>query len=327
MTTGRELKKQLGLDNLKNIKIARFIISSYKIYGVFYDSWRDMMVTTYRIRKSPMVATVFSGTALAHKTKKYTILTPPQDLIDFNGSVKGTLVIPIDLAGDKFINDKPFTKKFEKLQPLVQFNDSLREYVTLADLNTTATISPNTARFRKDRNRLLGTENTQAKLLDCFIDDADNSVRFVFLTTVTPYPDDDKHQYKDADPEHDWILAANPSEVYELQIKILDFHSWLDTFEGSKVTWKDVKDILDVSNIQVSSTSPSFNWQGFAYWLTQIDGCIYPQTIKPKRWDFIHGDGEAFLDKHLWGLLNQIAFFQNQMASKLQSQLMKRGLI
>jgi len=322
VTTGLQLKKQLGLENLKSIKISRAVISSYKIYLVFYDSYRDMMVTTYRIKKSPMVSTVFSGTALTHNTKRYTVMTPPQDLIDFNGNVKGSLVIPIDLAGDKFIDDKTFTKKFEST---IQFNSNLLEFVTLADLKDVGTISDFTMGFRKHRTALMGSENTQVKLIDCFISEADDSVTFSFLTTVTPYPDDLDHDYQVANPDDNWALSHNGAEVYELQIKILEFHQWLDTFGESKITGKDIKDILEVSNIQVSSTSPSFNWQGFAWNLTQIDGSIYPQTIKPKQWDKIHGD--AFLDKHLYGLLRQISFWNNPMASMLTKKLKDKGLI
>jgi len=178
MTTGQQLKSQLGLDNLKNIKITRAVISSYKIYFVFYDSYRDLMVTTYRIQKSPKIATIFSGTYLTHNSKKYTIMTPPQDLVDFNGNVQGSLVIPVDLVGDKFLDDKVFTKKFENI---FQYTGSLNEFVTLKDLKDVSTISDVTMKFRKRRNSLMGAENTQAKLIDCFVDEADDSVRFSFL--------------------------------------------------------------------------------------------------------------------------------------------------
>jgi len=130
----------------------------------------------------------------------------------------------------------------------------------------------------------------------------------------------------EVDPET-FNLTKNRSKTYEIQIKVLDFLDWLDVFSEQKVTESDMKEILDTADIQVFSTSPSFHYQGFNYWLSQLDGSIYPTTIKPQRWDKIHGDGDAFVDKHLYGLMRQIKFFRNQMASMITKKLKDRGLI
>jgi hypothetical protein len=334
--TGVLLKKQLGLENLKEVRVSRFMVSAYKILGVFYDSNRDMMVTNYRIRRYPRVATVFHGTDIYHGTDKYIPMTPAIDIEDYNGAIRGALVIPVDLAGDRYIDDGEFTKVFESRDKDKRWGEIFipagsykrLEEITLYDLADAGNISQFTKRYRQSRTRKMGgNEAQQAKLVDLVIDEANNSITFQFLTEVTPYPEDPDHEWFEADPEADWRLKRNRSKVYEIQIQILNFFDWLDTFEGEEITQKEIKEILEVSDVKISSTSPSFNWQGFAYWLTQIDASIYPQNIEPTRWDAYHGDGEAFLDKHTYGIARSIKFFINQMAQKLNSKLQQRGLI
>lgn len=332
-TTGTLLKKKLGLEKLKNVRVVRFVISSYKVIGVFFDSNRDFLVTNYRIKRFPRVATIFDGTKLFHGTNKYTRMTPPVDIEDYNGNLRGALVIPIDLAGDRFIDDDNYSKIFEsedENKPQLELfipKNTLNE-ITLYDLADAGNISQFTKQYRQSRTRKMGgNEATQSKLVDMVIDEADNSITFQFLTEVTPYPEDPDHQWSEADPEANWKLKRNRSKVYEIQIKVEQFFDWLNTFEGEEITSKELKQILEVSDVKISSTSPSFNWQGFAYWLTQIDASIYPQSIKPTRWDTYHGDGEAFLDKHTYGIARSIKFFINQMAQKLNGKLKSRGLI
>lgn len=73
----------------------------------------------------------------------------------------------------------------------------------------------------------------------------------------------------------------------------------------------------------------AFHWQGSNYWLSQLDGSIYPTDIEPKVWNApnLHGDGQNFLCKHLYGIIRQISFFGNQMASMADKELRKLGKI
>jgi len=346
MTHGEILKKNLGLSEFKYVKINRAVISSYKILFIWFDSYRKTMpVTNYRIKNFPWVAHIFSGSDLFHGTDRQTTFTPPMDIEDYNGQIRGSLIVPVNLAGDRFVSKKDFTKVFESVEkenikPLVQFNQNLFEFVTLYDLADKGNVSDFTATWRKDRNRVMGAENTTAKLVDCFIDEADKSATFAFLTEATELGGKDPNDNIDSsyrfysgpkgeiDPDT-LDLKRNRSRTYEIQIRILDFFSWLDVFEGEKVGPKEMKEILEVSNVQIFNTSPSFQLQGINYWISQIDGSIYPEDRKPQRWNApsLHGDGGAFLDKHTYGLLRQIKFFINPMASMLSSKLRKRGLI
>ncbi len=328
MTTGIELKKALGLSKIRYVKISRALISARKILFVWYDSYRSMSpITNHRIKRFPWVSTIVHGTDLAHGSNKKTVFTPPVSIEDFNGAIKGTLIVPVNLAGDNFIDSKQFSKKFEGF--VGKGLDSLKEFVTIADLMDTGNISNRTMHFRRRRTQLMGGENTQAKLIDCYVDEAEGSITFAFLTEVTPdvelYGDD--YEYQEVNPDT-FALSRNRSEVYEIQIKILEFFKWLDTHpEKQEILRADIKEILDVSYIQVFSTSPSFEYQGFNYSLSQIDGSIHPEQRKPQRWNHVHGDGEAFLDKHLYGLIRQMKFFLNPMSSMLSKKLRDRGFL
>jgi len=450
MTTGEKLKKNLGLEKLKYVKISRAVLSSYRILFVWYDSYRPTMpITNHRIKKFPWIAHIFHGTDLYHNTNKITVFTPAINIEDYNGAIRGSLIIPVNLAGDRFINKKQFTKIFEsklnekfvdyiksvfnnkeytiyvnptakevkeihkedpdnpgmrgiflsninkvfvansnllhksiknyleKLYSPLNLNEyglyfttdsrietiiiecisddafkefvssdfynkfllnyeielkevllekqsillgerALKEFVTLNDLKSVDTISNFTQVWRKDRNRVMGAENITAKLIDCVIDEADRSVTFQFLTEATELGND---------PET-FKIKRNRSRTYEIQIKILEFFDWLDAFEGEKIGRKEINEILEVSNVQIFSTSPSFHWQGMNYNLSQIDASIYPTDIPNSVWGPRHGDPSGyFLDKHTYGLLRQISFFAQQMGSMLTGKLQRRGLI
>lgn len=345
MNTGNKLKKELGLEKLSNVKINRAVVSSYKVLFVWYDTYRsNMPITSRRIKTWPWVAHIFHGTDLYHNTKKATVFTPPMDIEDYNGSLRGALVIPVDLAGDRFIDATKLSKKFEsiesnkKLYLNMHLNKGLLKEIDLYDLKDKDNISAFTMKWRKDRSRIMGQENTIAKLVDCYIDEAGKSVTFAFLTEATELkgknPNDDiESSYKsydgpkgEVDPDN-FKIKNNRSKTYELQIKIIDFFDWLDVFEGESIGTKEMKEILQVSDVQLFSTSPSMHWQGFNYWLSQIDASIYPTNIAPTQWDKYHGDGQAFLDKHLYGLLRQIDFWLNPMSSMLTKKLKDRGLL
>jgi len=344
MKTGYILKKRLGLEKLKNVKISRALVSSYKILIAHYDSNRDFLVTNYRIQRSPRVASVFHGTDLFHGTDKYVPLTPAIDIEDFNGAIRGALVIPIDLAGDRFIDEDKFTKIFEsekekekEWQSIYIPKNTLNE-ITLYDLADKSSMSDFTQKWKKDHTRLAGGGSSSIKLVDCVIDEAEGSVTFQFLSEATelgnkkpskkidsPYRFYRGDKYE-VEPENNFNLKRNTGKLYELQIKILDALEWIKAFEGEKIGKKEMKEILEVSDVQVFSTSPSFQFQGINFFASELDASIYPETRKPQRWDKYHGE-DYFLDKHLGTLFLSIKFFINQMASKLDSKLKKRNLI
>lgn len=328
MTTGEKLKVIFGLEKFNYIKIARILISSIKIYFIWYDSLRiTMPVTTFRIRKSPYTAMIWRGIDLKRNSDTPPTYAPPIDIEDFNGMIENGLFFTIDLAGSNLIQPGNFSKKFRDNRMIF---GTLKEFVTMADLMDTKNISGFTMDFRKDRSTIMGGENTQAKLLNVFLNKPDNSITFLFQTKATvggtgkklrrPPASQYQRPKKRTQPLN-LSLIGNPEKKYEIQIKVLDFFDWLNVFEGDEITRKEIKEIMEVSNIQIFSSAPSFHWQGFNFWLSQIDGAMYPTDIAPKKWNKIHGDGDAFLDKHLYGLIRQMKFWYNPMASMLTKRL------
>ncbi len=339
MTQGEILKKNLGLSKFKYVKVARAIISSYKILFVWYDSRRkDTPLTTSRIRSWPWTSMIFSGTDIFHGTDKGTIFAPPIDIEDYNGELRGSLIITVDMVGNNLINPKVFAKKFKAdFKINVYFKGInlieekiLKEYITISDLMKSQGMSNFTKKFRQQRNKAQGTENKLSVLIDVDINKEKDYIIFYWFTDATTnvYPDD--YKFKDVDPEANFKLVLDPSKTYTLQIKILNFFEWLDTYPDKKIiTMKDIKDIFSISYVQLFSDDPSFHWQGMNFWISQLDGSIYPTDIAPKFWNRsdLHGDGNAFVSKHLGGLINNIKFWYNPMASMLTGKLIKKGLL
>jgi hypothetical protein len=211
----------------------------------------------------------------------------------------------------------------KRYKPIKKLNE-----LTLADLKGNQGMSDLTSRFRKERNKIMGSESTQAKLIDVEIDETAKYVTFVWLTIPTEkYPKN--YKYKDVDIEGNKSIHLNRSKTYELKIRILDFFDWLETYpDKTEITVKDIKEIFEVSDIKVSSNDPSFQYQGQNYYLSSVfDGSIYPTNIPAPIWGPKHGNGDGLIGKHLQGLINGIKFWQNPMASMLTKRLKDRELL
>lgn len=226
-----------------------------------------------------------------------------------------------------------YNKMEERTLPELLYEGKLYEW-TLETLKSKDSISDFTMKFRKDRNKLMGTENTTAKLVDCFVNEIDNSITFVWKTKATDYKSDKAKSlgiYKDKDKKArvsplNLQLLPNDENQYEVQLKILKFFDWLDTTPvGNEITNKDIKDILEVSDVQVFSSSPSFQYQAYNWNNSQVGTAIYPTDIAPKVWNKYNDN--AFLDKHLYGIIRNIDFWLNPMASMLTKRLKDKEII
>lgn len=280
---------------------------------------------------------IYHGTALYHGEERIPPTTPPMDIEDYNGAIRGALIIAVDLAGHRFMDDDAFTKVFESNEdsttsPRVSslFHGTLSEALTIADLADPEAMSGLTRKFRKERTRIMKGENITAKLVDVFVEEGKGTVIFAFLTEATDKYGPD-YEYQEVDPEN-LTLRRNTAKVYEITIEVEDFFEWLDTNpDKNEITRDDIKDILEVSNVKVFSTSPSLHFQGMNFNLSQMDASRYPTSIPPNEWGPRHGGiGNYFVDKHMYGLIRQIAnrgFFMQQMASSVTKKLKDRGLL
>lgn len=337
MTTGEKLKKTIGISHLPDVFITRVILpTNRKINIIYYDSRRKRL-SKQKCQNLPYQAMVYSGAKLNSNEYDQPLHTPLISLESWNGDPRSYLFIMIDLAFQHLLQSKNFERLPESNQKFVNLN-AVKYYlpeITLADLKDKGNIAPSTMTWRKDRNKIMGSENTTLKILDVFLNEADDSVTFAFQTKATKYKKDDKlihdpsvyNNPKKRVTPLKLNLINNPEKKYEIQLKVLKFFSWLDTHpvdQAFKV--KDLKEILKVADIQVFNTSPSFQYQSYNYNCSQIDASAYPTKIAPKVWDKRLG-GDYFLDKHLFGFLQQISFFLNPMASSLSQKLKDRGII
>jgi hypothetical protein len=235
-----------------------------------------------------------------------------------------------------FINTKKII--YIQLPNIKLYEGKLQEW-TLETLKAKDSISDFTMQFRKERNKIMGTENTTAKLVDCFLNELDDSITYVWTTPATEYTSDKAKQVlgstrydkmKNAPRKRvqplNLKLLNNSEDTYEIQLKILNFFSWLDTYPNkTEITSKDMKDILSVSDVQVFSSSPSFQYQAYNWNNSQVGTAIYPTNIAPKVWDKYNDN--AFLDKHLYGIIRNIDFWLNPMASMITKRLKEKGLL
>jgi len=226
-------------------------------------------------------------------------------------------------------------KRYKPLFPLQNITESLR----LSDLKKNVGMSDLTKGFANRRKSLVNSVVKDGKkkysptgtdkLIECEIDETANHITFIWLTEVTPdvelYGKD--YEYGEVSIEGSKSLTRNKSKTYELKIRIMDFFSWLDTYpDKTEITRKDMKDILDVSDIKLSSNDPSFQFQGINYKLTQFDASIYPENRPDKVWGKRHND-DNLLTKHLNSILANIEFWKNPMSNMLTKKLKQRGLL
>lgn len=340
-TTGMQLIKSLGLEKIYqktgSIYIARVLLPvSQKVNIIFYNSIRSMSKGE-ALRHGVYPGMIYSGLELSREELEFNH-TPLMNLDKFNGQLETRLFVTVDCAFQKHLHPKKFSRLPEgkssiKMIPSFYIGKEKLKELTLGDLRDKGNISDFTMTWRKDKNRTTGTENTIAKLVDVFINEPDDSMTVVFQTKATEL--NGKEPNKNIDSNYKFYkepkerisplnksIMPNSEKTYEVQLKFLNFSSWLETHpEGEPITPKDVKEILEVSDIQLFSSSPAWLYQGFMYWNTQLGTSIVPETRKPKRWDKVHGDGQAFLTKELYGILGQMSFFLNPIASKLTKRL------
>lgn len=322
MTNGEKLKIDLGLSKFTSVKIARVVVGgSLKLYSIVFNSRKpEVPITTFQMRNDPRIVNFVQ---LHFGLPKRRLLTPYIDIELFQGTVDTSVFIMTDIAG--YFKDKN-TYDFYIPESYTGRISRLSEYLSLKDLKARMGQPDFNKKWEKERAKLNGTGNRNIKLKGLEFDGTDPIFRF-----ETPVTDKYKNKTpKRVDPSTLSIMD-NTSGIYELKIKILDFKKWLDTNPGlKKIELKDITDILDVSNIQIWSDSPSFQFQGYNANLTVMDASLHPEyrlaTSGPNGW-LDRTTDMGFTDKHLTQLFVNIEFFKQQMARLLNSKAKQKGLI
>lgn len=332
-TTGVTLKSNLKLNKFENVKIRRLVTGgSIRIYQVAFDSRHPLMpLTTYTLFNNILVPRILMGNG-----RRY-FGTPWANIENFNGNLNPAIFFVTDISG-VYGNKSLYKESKNEFKPFVECSGYLLEFVTLAafkDSNIISNITQTYKDIRKGTGQVkvqgrtvANTANVNTKLITTEL--VDNDVVFKFLTEATEMYGPN-HKFIQINPTTK-EKEPNPSKTYEIWIKLLNVvgeKGWLSAFDTEKevLTQKDIKDIFDVCNVQLWSNDPSFQYQGFNYWNTQLDASIFPEDRAPRFWNKKHGDGQAFLTKHLSQLIDQLPFFRNQMASALTSVLKTNGYL
>jgi predicted secreted protein len=322
MTTGEKLKIKLGLSKIQNVSICRVIVSSFPIYLVYYSSSSpNMPITTYRVRNSN-VANIFNGADVEHnrsgKQKNIIPLCAPLMPIEqYAGNMGGIWFITIDLAGFQLINQNLIENK----KNILYFNRLME--ITLFDLKQADITSDLTKKYKGIRKKINKTANYNSKLITCEIEN--NDVLFKYLTEAT---DNDDISKKNVNPQS-LSLENNPSKTYEIWLKFPNSLDLLNLQDKETIDRKTVKSLIEISDVLIWDSNPSWQFQGFNFWNSQLGSSLFPTDIAPKVWnaDNRHGNGVFFLPKHLSQLIDQISFFLNPMASMLDKALRDGGYL
>ena len=244
------------------------------------------------------------------------------DSIKF-GRFKNKKAIVIGFGTDK--NNQPtvntdkgemnlYHVRIDNLMESIHFSESLK----LSDFKKHSGISDFTEPFMKDRQKLKGTGNKSAKLVSVKINTRKDYVTFVFKSKPTYGT-----SAQVVDPN---TMSFKSGRVYTQQIRLLDFFALASTKPGFKIddlSFQEVKEILQVADIQVWCSCGSFQFQGINYIDTLMDASIYPEFRAPKRWNKYHND-DSFACKHLDILLTSgMNIFINNMTSMINSYLKK----
>jgi hypothetical protein len=119
--SGKNLKKDLGLEKLQFTYITKIIGISINIFVVFFDSrfpGTHIPITRIKILDTFILGRI-KAFGLNYKLKSFTI-TPPINLMDFNGSIpNNSIIIRLDICGERFNNTNLYesinSKKFEDI--------------------------------------------------------------------------------------------------------------------------------------------------------------------------------------------------------------------
>ena len=315
MTSGEILQKKLGLEKLKNPRINRVVGLSKPTYMIWYDSSAPTRPITWsQVRRFPYIGSVRFG----HDPSELAVMTPLVMLKNYNGDTKTSVFFTIDMAGYKLSNPKNVV---EAWTPKVTM---LSEFLTLNDLLKHQGMTDFTKKFRKHRNKTTGNEVNIAKLKKAELHV--NDMIFTWKTPATIDPEKPNKPVSKVNPS-DFSIVPNPEKEYTISITIIDFLPWAKTKpEGEPLNGKDIKEVLEVANIQYWSDAPSFHWQGGNYNSTQLDASMNPTDISDPIWRKIQGDS-MIVDKHLGGILASMGFFHNPMASMATKVLKDKGLL
>lgn len=185
--------------------------------------------------------------------------------------------------------------------------DSYKEF-TVYDFKKQ--ISSYTKKFRSIRDKIRGKEPNLATVVD--VKRKGKDLDIYFLTVPT---------YSDNELEVIGVSGRmRQTNAYQIVIRIVDFFNW-GNIPYNKITADKINEILKVADVKFWNSSPAFLWQGYAYQLTQINSSIKPVKIPDTIWG--KKTGNSIIDKHIAGIVDNIASFTGQISKQIKIKVKK----
>jgi len=363
MTTGQHIKQVLGLEKYDNIFIAKGLRSGGKgMYFIFFNSkFPNASINHTKILRHQKMD-IYRGEHIKRDIKQRVEYFPFESLDLFDKDIANDYIVLYDLCDyNRSLRYDFFTESTEEYTKLMEYayTDAMAEdmrllkyckkfegkleEITIPELKQVNSLTSDLTKKYKDiRDEVQGRANTNTKFLKTEIIGSSGSIRFYFITEATSVLDkqgkvghkvtgESKKQFN---PETN-KLEPNPSQTYTLMLQLENVlpnntykgEPWIYVYDGEAINSKLILDLINVADVKLFSTDPSYTYQGFSYKLTNLSANIYPNTIPDSHWRAKHGD--AVLTKHWNSLLSAgyIEFVSNQLAVSLFSQLKKLGYV
>jgi len=189
-----------------------------------------------------------------------------------------------------------------------EYKQKFTEELRLVDLRKHAGMSKFTARWEQERAKLIGRGKKGCTLIEIKVNKKKDYVTFIFKSTPTYIKDNDQDFMGVGFPNVEIIKKV---KIYTQQVRILNFFKLLETKPGfkkeKKPLLKDVQEVIEQADVQLSCNCMSFQYQGMNYILNTFNASIYPENRYPERWTNYHHD-DNFLCKHLDVLISTAIF-------------------
>lgn len=121
---------------------------------------------------------------------------------------------------------------------------------------------------------------------------------------------------------------AGTTNSYRTEIQLSNYRDWVssDADQHGSQAWKDMqidafKELLQVVDIKLFCSCPSFSWVGMKYQLTNVGASIYPQTIPDAKWSKRTGSPRPSICKHCAAVLDRIIRFPKAVLKEIQAKV------
>ncbi len=251
--------------------------------------------------------------------KEIVLIHPENYMLDYKETILINRLIGITNLEEREIfslkNILEFLRSRFKVS-IITTGDKFKEDFQMKDFTQHAAASDFTRDWIEVRRKIKGPGNVSAKLTSIRVNRKKDYVTFVFKSKPT-------YSSKETAVDPSVMVLSKTVKQYTQMIRVLDFFKWAETKPGYQkyhLTWKEVKEILEVASIQVWCNCGSFQFQGMNHSVSVNNAAIYPETRAPKRWNKYHQQ-DNYLCKHLSMIFNSMAFFVNPMASMVNKYL------